>query len=123
MSNLMVHAGGRVANLTSFKEAEEARIRRMCELDLSAQAASHIILSAYRRGIISALQLPKVCAEWEEPRHDDFKPRNAWSLFNAFTEILKPRAVTAPQTFVASTIRLHGLMLPAAEPAPVALAV
>src|SRR5262245_56310510 len=103
-----------VAGLTSFKQAEEARIRRLAEMCLSAADASHIILSAYRRGIISTLQLPGVCKEWEEPSHDDFQPRTAWSLFNAFTEILKPRAVSAPQSFVAATIRLNGLMLPAA---------
>lgn len=107
-----------VASLTSFKQVEEERIRRMAERELTAAEASHIILSAYRRGIISTLQLPKVCVEWEEPRHDDFRPRTAWSLFNAFTEVLKPRAVSAPQAFVASTIRLNGLMLPEAKPVP-----
>jgi len=84
-------------------------------MELSDAQASHFILSAYRRGIISTLQLPGVCKEWEEPSHDDFKPRNAWSLFNAFTEVLKPRSITAPQAFVAQTIRLNGLILPPAE--------
>jgi hypothetical protein len=74
--------------------------------------ASHVILSAFRRGIISTLQIPKVCEAWESPPHAEFKPRTAWSLFNAFTEVLKNRAVTAPQAFVAQTIRLNGLMLP-----------
>jgi hypothetical protein len=106
---------GAVASLTGFREAEEARIRRMAGRELTPAEASHIILAAYRRGIISTLQQPRVCAEWEEPRHDDFRPRTAWSLFNAFTEVLKPRAVSAPQAFVASTIRLNALMLPAGD--------
>lgn len=42
---------------------------------------------------------------------------------NAFTEILKPRSVSAPQTFVASTIRLHGLMIPPTDRPALALAV
>jgi len=104
--------GTAVASLTSFKEAEAERIRRMSELELTPPQASHVILSAFRRGIISSLQLPHVCKEWEEPRYEEFQPRTAWSLFNAFTEVLKPRAVTAPQAFVAQTIRLNGLMLP-----------
>src|SRR5207248_6050790 len=66
--------GTAVASLTSFKEAEALRIRRMAEMELSPAMASHVILSAFRRGIISTLQLPKVCAAWEEPPHDDFKP-------------------------------------------------
>ena len=28
-------------------------------------------------------------AGWEEPRHEEFTPRRAWSLFNAFTEVQK----------------------------------
>ena len=110
--------GSAVASLTSFKEAEEVRIRRMAEMELAPAAASHVILSAFRRGIISSLQLPKVCAAWEEPAHEDFRPRTAWSLFNAFTEVLKPRAVAAPQAFVAQTIRLNGLMLPGGADGP-----
>lgn len=104
-----------VAGLTSFQEAEGARIRRMAGMDLSPAQASHVILTAFRRGIISGLHLPKICQAWEEPAHEDFKPRTAWSLFNAFTAVLKDRAVKAPQAFVAQTIRLNGLMLPEAS--------
>jgi hypothetical protein len=107
-----------VASLTSFKEAEAVRIQRMAEMELSPAQASHVILTAFRRGIISSLQLPRVCKEWEEPSFEDFRPRTAWSLFNAFTEVLKPRAVTAPQAFVAQTIRLNGLMLPEGTDVP-----
>ncbi len=100
-----------VASLASYKDSETLRIQRMMDTELSSQEASHLLLSAYRNGIISALQLPKVCKEWEEPRYEDFKPRTAWSLFNAFTEILKPRSVSAPQAFVNQTIKLNALML------------
>jgi hypothetical protein len=101
-----------VTSLASFRDAEAARIQRLAETELTPANASHLILSAFRRGIISSVQIADVCKEWETPRHDDFKPRTAWSLFNAFTEILRNRAITAPQTFVAQTIRLNGLMLP-----------
>jgi hypothetical protein len=30
-----------------------------------------------------------VLEAWEEPRHEEFAPRTAWSLFNAFTEVAK----------------------------------
>jgi hypothetical protein len=106
--------GSAVASLTSFKEAEQLRIQRMSEMELNPAQASHVILQAYRKGIISTLQLPLVCKEWEDPSHEDFNARTAWSLFNAFTEVLKPRSVSAPQQFVSSTIRLNGLMLPEA---------
>jgi hypothetical protein len=104
--------GSAVASLSSFKDAEQDRIRRMMEMELTPSAASHVILMAFRRGIISTLQIPKVCEAWENPPHDEFKARTAWSLMNAFTEVLRDRAVSAPQAFVSQTIRLNGLMLP-----------
>src|SRR5687767_7430165 len=110
--------GSAVASLTSFKEAEAVRIRRMAETVLTPEQASHVILTALRRGIISSLQLPRVCQAWEEPAHEDFAPRTVWSLFNAFTGALKDRAVKAPQAFVAQTIRLNGLMLPEGTDVP-----
>jgi hypothetical protein len=104
--------GTAVTSLASFKDAEQNRIQRMMEMELAPAAASHIILMAFRRGIISTHQIPKVCEAWENPPHEEFRPRTAWGLFNAFTEVLKDRAVTSPQTFVSQTIRLNGLMLP-----------
>ena len=68
----------------------------MAETGLNPAQASHVILTAFRRGIISTLQLPHVCKAWDEPSHADFTPRTAWSLFNAFTAVLKPRAIAAP---------------------------
>jgi hypothetical protein len=106
--------GQAVASLGSFKDAEAGRIRRLSEMEVSPAAASHFILTAYRRGIINSHQIDPVVQEWETPRHQDFMPRTAWSLFNAFTEVIRNRAISSPQTFVASTIRLNGLMLPAA---------
>jgi hypothetical protein len=34
-----------------------------------------------------APRLPKVIGAWEEPQHNPFAPRTAWSLFNAFTDV------------------------------------
>jgi len=35
----------------------------------------------------------KVWSEWRTPRHKDFQPRTRWSLYNAFTEVMKRRPV------------------------------
>lgn len=104
--------GSGVAQLSAFKDCETARIRLLSETELDVKHANHLILTAYRRGIINSLQIADVCNEWETPRHDDFAPRTAWSLLNCFTEVLKPRQVKNPQAFVAATIRLNGLLLP-----------
>jgi hypothetical protein len=33
--------------------------------------------------------LPRVLKEYREPWHEEFMPRTAWSLYNAFTEVMK----------------------------------
>ena len=38
---------------------------------------------------ITNSQIPEVIDQWREPDHQEFQPRNAWSLFNAFTEATK----------------------------------
>lgn len=38
---------------------------------------------------ISGGQYNKVLNEYENPQHEEFEPGNAWSLFNAFTEVYK----------------------------------
>jgi hypothetical protein len=53
------------------------------------------MIEAVKASVLPASRLPKVIEAWEEPRHEEFAPRTAWSLFNAFTEIQKnagPRA-------------------------------
>ena len=44
--------------------------------------------------------------EWREPSHDEFRPRTAWSLFNAFTEAHKS---VNPHTAVRRGEALYGL--------------
>jgi hypothetical protein len=44
--------------------------------------------------------------EWRNPEHIDFRPRTAWSLFNAFTEAHKS---ASPQTAVRRGEALYGL--------------
>ena len=53
--------------------------------------------------------------EWREPSHEAFEPRTVWSLFNAFTEVLKPSSVTNPQKFAGRTFNLNRLLVPPAE--------
>jgi len=43
--------------------------------------------------------------KWRQPEHDDFRPRNAWSLFNACTEVFKR---IKPHTVVNRSQALHG---------------
>src|SRR5262249_42262060 len=108
----IAHAAGR---LEAFRASEAARVERMQLLGLDAQAAESIVLRAWEARIISHRQLPGVLREWREPSHDDFGPRNRWSLFNAFTEALKPLAQSNPQAFTGRTFALNRLLVPPDE--------
>jgi hypothetical protein len=68
--------------------------------------AHDIVVRALDAGAITTTQVPEVLKEWREPSHDDFQPRTAWSLFNAFTEIHK---TVNPHTAVRRGEALYGL--------------
>jgi hypothetical protein len=58
----------------------------------SDRAAAKFLVEAGRRGILPWSSIGKVDALWTKPTYEDFKPRNRWSLFNAFTEVIRDRA-------------------------------
>jgi len=51
--------------------------------------AHDLIVRALDCRAITAIQMPAVIQEWREPFHEEFRPRTAWSLFNAMTEAHK----------------------------------
>ena len=72
---------------------------------INNKVAHDIIVRALDEGAIVARHIPHVLEEWRNPRHDEFKKRNAWSLFNAFTETMK--SANRIQSHVSRTSRLH----------------
>jgi len=65
--------------------------------------AHHIMVTAVKRNAIPASKLPQVLEQWLRPPHEEFKPRTAWSLYNAFTEVCKSRS---PADQMDGTLRL-----------------
>jgi hypothetical protein len=63
-------------------------------------------LEAVKGAIAPASRLPKIIEAWEEPQHEDFRPRTAWSLFNAFTEVQKG---AGPRAQMEGSLRLSAL--------------
>ena len=47
--------------------------------------------------VLPPSSIPKVLQEWRQPWHEEFIPRNAWSLFNGFTEVLKSKPHLIPE--------------------------
>lgn len=118
--------GNAIANavtaLQQFKETEQERIRVLMDTDLRAEQADSLILRAYEKGLLSYLHLPRVIEEWRRPSFEQFQPRTAWSLLNAFTTVLKDRAQKNPSLFAVQTMRLNALLEHRPDEAPVALA-
>jgi hypothetical protein len=64
------------------------------------------MVEAVKGNVVPASRLPKIIEAWEEPRHDEFRPRTAWSLFNAFTEVQKD---SGPRAQMEGSLRLASL--------------
>jgi len=84
-----------------FKSYQDTSFNRMKEISLTDAEAHHLIIESAKAEAITAKDCMKVANEWAFQSHcpdneadaanwhKEFMPRNAWSLFNAFTEIHK----------------------------------
>lgn len=84
----------------------DQRIEAYQNRSLTNPKAHDLVIKAIDCRAITTTQVPRVLEEWRTPSHDEFAPRNAWSLFNAFTEAHKG---LNPNAIVARSQALHGL--------------
>ncbi len=84
----------------------ENRIDAYRELRVNDSRAHDLVIKATDCRAITTSQIPEVLGEWRNPTHEAFRPRNAWSLFNAFTEAFKG---INPHTAITRGEALHGL--------------
>ncbi len=96
-----------VAKLGDLRKKQQLRFDAYKAREINDVEAHDLMIRALMARIVSGEQIAKIVNEWREPRHAEFAPRNVWSLFNDFTEILKG---TAPQAAVKRTMTLHGLL-------------
>ncbi|HEY8899699.1 MAG TPA: DUF932 domain-containing protein [Chthoniobacterales bacterium] len=105
-----------VSRIVEQWHTQDQRIAAYGATSVTDAKAHDIVIRAADVGAITNRHIPEVLREWREPRHSDFAPRTAWSLFNAFTEGLKgnlsllPERTTALQGLFDSKFgfRLHG---------------
>jgi len=95
-----------LSEVSSMRERTDREIAAMKAEVLGPHRAHHLMVEAVHKNILPASRLPKVIEAWEEPRHEEFEPRTAWSLFNAFTEVQKG---VAPRAQVEGSLRLSSL--------------
>jgi len=84
----------------------DQRIAAYRDRSISNPKAHDLIVKAIDCRAVTPTQIPKVLGEWRTPSHEEFQARNAWSLFNAFTEAHKG---LNPNAIVARSQALHGL--------------
>jgi len=95
-----------LSQVTLLKARTDEEIAGMKALAMPPERAHHVMVAAIRSGITPASRLPKILEAWDEPKHQEFEPRTAWSLFNAFTEVLK---AGPPRQQMEGSLRLTSL--------------
>lgn len=99
-----------VKTLSAFRDHEARRVLALQQFALGDEAAEALLLRSFEGGFVSHLALPRVIREWRQPTHEEFRPRTAWSLLNAFTTVLAPRAKSNPHEYARQTMRLGSLV-------------
>ena len=92
-----------LSQVSSMRERLEHETAAMKDRQLAAPDAHHLMVEAVRGNALPASKLPKVIEYWERPKYPEFADRNAWSLYNAFTEVQKSRS---PRVQSEGTLRL-----------------
>jgi len=95
-----------VGQLGDKFRALDQRVDAYKEEQVTNTRAHDIIIRAVDCAAITPAQIPGVLDQWRNPAHESFQPRNAWSLFNAFTEVHKE---INPHTALRRGEALHGL--------------
>jgi hypothetical protein len=83
----MVNRG--IGRLVSGLSDDKSRFERYKNRELSPDEADCLIMRAFRDGALPVTGIAHVDREYRNPRHEEFKGRSVWSLFNAFTEVYK----------------------------------
>jgi hypothetical protein len=105
LPSLIESAVGRVGEM---RRSQDARIETYKRFDLSESQTHDLLIQALDARVVPVTRIPEVLKEWREPSHPEFaKEKNAWRLFNAFTEVLKGSSLFNRP--VASQA-LHGLL-------------
>ncbi len=83
---------------------------RLREKRLSRTKAHSLVVEMARAGAFSSAHILPIVETFENPRHEAFKDRTAWSLHNACTEIMKRQS---PARQVDGLKSLNGVLLAA----------
>lgn len=98
-----------LVELPTLRKNQESRIEAYKSTGFNDNWARCAIMRAAEEGCIAYNKAGKVWNEWKNPRHEEFAPRTAWSLFNGFTEVLKDYQI---QDLPRRSMGIHELLDP-----------
>lgn len=79
-----------VEHLAEVRRDQDARIAAYKETIFTDAQTHDFVIRSVDEGIVPVTRVPAVLREWRTPRHQEFaQSKNAWRLFNAYTEVLK----------------------------------
>lgn len=104
LARLTADAFGKLRQLAAF---QDRRIEHYKNTSMSTRRAHDLVIKAIDAKALPASKVPAVLKEWRDPRHPEFKGKNAWSFFNAFTEIYKTGSLELTHK---RSQRLYGLI-------------
>lgn len=108
------------AGIEEFRNRQEMFYGQLDDRTLTEREAYHLIIKAAQAQVVKKTRILRVAEEWdwqekgpqndEEEKtriwHPEFKPRTAYSLFNAFTEVQKDQMQANPVNTNISTMSL-----------------
>ncbi|MAH32732.1 MAG: hypothetical protein CMG78_12125 [Marinobacter sp.] len=76
---------------TTFRTNQTDQYHRLADATLTDRDAHDFVCRALlaEQAVTTNAEAVHALKEWHDPSHDEFKPRTAWSLHNAFTEASK----------------------------------
>ena len=89
------------------KVVQNERVEKYKHTALTDRVVPQLLIRSMEEGVISSSQIGKVWGQWKAPAHEEFEPRNAWSVQNAYTEVLKE---VNPMSLPKRTVALTGLL-------------
>lgn len=78
-----------MGQLTRLERFMHLRIKHYRQAELTDRDAAYFLVNTIRGKTLPIRRMDAVWNEWIKPTHEEFAPRTAWSLFNAYTEALK----------------------------------
>lgn len=95
-----------IARLHDLRGWQDERISAYKQHQLTDGFVHDFLIRTLDANVAKPTMIPQLLSEWRNPTHEEFAPRTAWSLFNAYTETFKGAVTQLSRR----TITLHGMM-------------